>query len=209
MTVPDSDVSHLIGAIPRKRVHTRARLLRAAIEVLAERGYAASSIDEICARAGYTRGAFYSNYGSKDELVVEVFDQYSADRRRRFTELVARGVTPDSLATELLELSESDSAISAVILEFRMHARRNPELVARLDKHDDDASTSFAELLGKVLPAGSVLAGIPPKQLATFLLALRAGTLTRILHGGQSATKAQAAFTTVLSTLLKEQEQEQ
>ncbi|AHH99767.1 AcrR family transcriptional regulator [Kutzneria viridogrisea] len=202
MAGSDSDVSHPNGVAPRKRVHTKARLLRAAVEVLAERGYAASSIDEICARAGYTRGAFYSNYGSKDELVVEVFDQYATDRRERLEALAATDLAPTSLARELLELNEEDSALSAVILEFRMHARRNPELVARLDKHDEDASTAFAELLARVVPPGSALAGLPPKQLATFLLALRAGTLTRILHGGQSAAQAHLAFTTVLTTLL-------
>src|SRR5437868_5487049 len=102
MAVSDSDVSHLNGAAPRKRAHTRARLLRAAVEVLAERGYAASSIDEICARAGFTRGAFYSNYGSKDELVVEVFDQYATQRRERLEALAARTVAPSALAKELL-----------------------------------------------------------------------------------------------------------
>ena len=67
---------------------------------------------------------------------------------------------------------------------------------------DDEASTAFGELLAKVLPADSALAAVPPKQLATFLLALRAGTLTRILHGGTSATQASDAFHTVLSTLI-------
>lgn len=202
MGLSDSDVSHATDAAPRKRVHTKARLLRAAVEVLAERGYHASSIDEICARAGYTRGAFYSNYSSKDELVVEVFDQYATQRRERLAALAASDVTPDTLARELLELNEQDSALSTVILEFRIHAVRNPDLVTRLDQHDDEASTAFGELLAKVLPAGSTLAGVPPKQLATFLLALRAGTLTRILHGGTSAAQASDAFHTVLKALV-------
>ena len=157
MGLSDSDVSHASESAPRKRVHTKARLLRAAVEVLAERGYHASSIDEICARAGYTRGAFYSNYSSKDELVVEVFDQYATQRRERLAVLAASDVTADMLARELLELNEQDSALSTVILEFRIHAVRNPDLVARLDQHDDEASTAFGALLAKVLPADSAL----------------------------------------------------
>ncbi|MFI9381507.1 TetR/AcrR family transcriptional regulator [Kutzneria sp. NPDC052558] len=202
MGLSDSDVSHAPDTAPRKRVHTKARLLRAAVEVLAERGYHASSIDEICTRAGYTRGAFYSNYSSKDELVVEVFDQYATQRRERLAALAASEVTPDTLARELLELNEQDSALSTVILEFRIHAVRNPALVTRLDQHDDEASSAFGELLAKVLPSDSTLAAVPPKQLATFLLALRAGTLTRILHGGTSAVQASEAFHTVLSKLI-------
>jgi AcrR family transcriptional regulator len=202
MGFSDSDVSHAPDTAPRKRVHTKARLLRAAVEVLAERGYHASSIDEICARAGYTRGAFYSNYSSKDELVVEVFDQYATQRRERLAILAASEVTPDTLARELLELNEQDSALSTVILEFRIHAIHNSALVTRLDQHDDEASTAFGELLAKVLPSDSALSAVPPKQLATFLLALRAGTLTRILHGGTSAVQATEAFHTVLSTLI-------
>ncbi|NUR95181.1 MAG: helix-turn-helix transcriptional regulator, partial [Kribbellaceae bacterium] len=63
----------------RRRSNTRARLLEGALEVFAERGFHGASVEDICERAGFTRGAFYSNFGSKDELVLALF-QATTDR---------------------------------------------------------------------------------------------------------------------------------
>lgn len=58
-----------------RRAETRARILAATAEVVVERGLDGASIDEITDRAGYTRGAFYSNFSSKEELFVELCTQ--------------------------------------------------------------------------------------------------------------------------------------
>jgi AcrR family transcriptional regulator len=65
-----------------KQAETRARLLDAAERVFLRRGLQGSSVEEIAAEAGFTRGAFYSNFKSKDELFVEllqdrVYRQYA------------------------------------------------------------------------------------------------------------------------------------
>jgi AcrR family transcriptional regulator len=65
-----------------KQAETRARLLDAAERVFLRRGLQGSSDEEIAAEAGFTRGAFYSNFKSKDELFVEllqdrVYRQYA------------------------------------------------------------------------------------------------------------------------------------
>ena len=52
----------------RSRENTRARLLEAAAQVFAEAGLDGASVEAVCERAGFTRGAFYSNFESKDEL---------------------------------------------------------------------------------------------------------------------------------------------
>jgi AcrR family transcriptional regulator len=64
-----------------KREQTRERLLEAAERVFMRRGFQNSSVEEISAEAGYTRGAFYSNFSSKEELFIQllharVFDGY-------------------------------------------------------------------------------------------------------------------------------------
>ncbi len=56
----------------RRRAATRARLLHAAREVIAERGAGGATVEGIADRAGFTRGAFYSNYSSLDELIVDL-----------------------------------------------------------------------------------------------------------------------------------------
>ena len=57
----------------RRREVTRERLLDAAREVLAESGIQGATVEEICDRAGFTRGAFYSNYETKDDLLLDLF----------------------------------------------------------------------------------------------------------------------------------------
>lgn len=61
--------------ITRRRAATQARLLEAAAGVFADRGVLAASVEEICDRAGFTRGAFYSNYESKNDLVIALLSR--------------------------------------------------------------------------------------------------------------------------------------
>lgn len=64
----------------RSRENTRSRLLEAAAEVFAEVGIGGASVEAICERAGFTRGAFYSNFETKDQLFLELSD--AAGRRQ-------------------------------------------------------------------------------------------------------------------------------
>ena len=77
-----TDVSH--DRPVRRRAATRERLLDAAREVLAREGIQGASVEHICEQAGFTRGAFYSNFGSKDELVLALFER---ERERMFQTL--------------------------------------------------------------------------------------------------------------------------
>jgi AcrR family transcriptional regulator len=63
-----------------RRAATRARLLDAARDVIAERGAGGATVEGIAERAGFTRGAFYSNYASLDELIVDVIREVGETR---------------------------------------------------------------------------------------------------------------------------------
>jgi AcrR family transcriptional regulator len=74
-----------------RQQQTRRALLDAAAEVVIERGLAGASAEAICARAGFTRGAFYSNFDSKEQLFVEllqerVYSHYRAMAEQRIAE---------------------------------------------------------------------------------------------------------------------------
>jgi AcrR family transcriptional regulator len=73
---------------------TRARLIRAARRAFAARGYAASSMDELTAEAGLTRGALYHNFGDKKGLLRAVIDQMDAEMAVRLGEVRDRAPTP-------------------------------------------------------------------------------------------------------------------
>lgn len=61
--------------LSRKRTQTKLKLMTAAAQVFVERGIIASSVEQICERAGFTRGAFYSNFDSKETLCQELLER--------------------------------------------------------------------------------------------------------------------------------------
>jgi AcrR family transcriptional regulator len=72
------------AALSPRRQRTRERLIAAAGEIIAEKGFQAATLDEIAARAGLTKGAVYDNFSSKDELFMAVLLQAARDRMERF-----------------------------------------------------------------------------------------------------------------------------
>src|SRR4029079_385718 len=69
--------------VTARRAQTRDRLMAAAISIFAARGIIGASVEEICEAAGFTRGAFYSNFADKDALVLallqaDIAGQYAA-----------------------------------------------------------------------------------------------------------------------------------
>lgn len=103
---------------------TRASLLAAARKVFAERGFEGASVGDIAAEAGFTKGALYSQFGSKEELFAEITRQLAAEdaawsEQQSGTDLAATYAvsTPDPDARSLLLLS----------LEVSLYALRHPE----------------------------------------------------------------------------------
>jgi TetR/AcrR family transcriptional repressor of nem operon len=62
---------------PSRKQDARAKLLDAALSVIRLKGYSATSVDELCAAAGVTKGAFFHHFKSKDELAVAAADYWS------------------------------------------------------------------------------------------------------------------------------------
>ncbi|MCE8020453.1 TetR/AcrR family transcriptional regulator [Halomonas sp. MCCC 1A11036] len=73
---------------------TRAKLIRAAREAFATKGYAAASMDDITADAGLTRGALYHNFGGKQGLLQAVVDQIDAEMVERLIAAQERAPSP-------------------------------------------------------------------------------------------------------------------
>lgn len=79
-------IANPAGLLSPRRTQTRHRLMEAAVSAFADRGIIGASVEEICESAGFTRGAFYSNFSDKDELVVallrqEIDNRYAAAER--------------------------------------------------------------------------------------------------------------------------------
>ncbi|MFF9580484.1 TetR/AcrR family transcriptional regulator [Streptomyces achromogenes] len=117
----------------RRRGRTRARLLAAAFPVFAVNGYGRVSIAEICAKAGFSRGAFYSNFESVDELFLALYEERAAELRHRVATLLPRARTAASgphdrspLVEQLsrVMLSEPDRLLFET--DVRAYAARRP-----------------------------------------------------------------------------------
>lgn len=107
----------------------------AAAEVFAELGIDAASVEAVCDRAGFTRGAFYSNFASKEELFLALCARSAestiAAVRDRVVSLENRGLTEPLdamlIVREVLEVAGTDRLDILLGAETRMQALRNPE----------------------------------------------------------------------------------
>ncbi len=193
------------GRMKRSRPATRERLLDAASEVFGERGFAAATVEEVCERAGFTRGAFYSNFATKEELLLALLDREEAQVLERLSAAVDTATRDSSLVSvvtgRLFDLQPFGSGNYGLRAELSLLAVRNPELAApylaarralralasaglRLTVSADDALVTI-EALFDVSARDALIAGADPNagdNLARRMLpALLAGMTTR--HG--------------------------
>ncbi|MCX5383850.1 TetR/AcrR family transcriptional regulator [Streptomyces sp. NBC_00083] len=165
----------------KRRPQTLARLLAAALEVFAESGFGAARIEDVCRRAGYTRGAFYSNFSSKEELFFALFDAHAARELERIGRLAEqtddRDLTAARIAALLAHIEPDERTWYLVTTEFTLYAIRNPEAAARLAGHDARLREEATALLGALLAR----AGLRPRgdlgDLVRVVVALREGAL--------------------------------
>lgn len=119
--------------ITKRRAETRQRLLEAAHLVFAEQGFGRASVEEVCERAGYTRGAFYSNFSSLDELFLTMWEQRSAALLESLAESLEAASREGLLTLEdgidrMLDLIPVDDLWYRIEAEFTAHALRDPVL---------------------------------------------------------------------------------
>jgi AcrR family transcriptional regulator len=114
-----------------RQAQTRDELLAAGDRLFRESGFHGTSLDQVAASAGYTKGAVYSNFASKEELFFAIYERRVEAAVARNAEALegAPAEAPLELARELL--SGSDPGWMAAFFEFWAHALRNPELRAR------------------------------------------------------------------------------
>ncbi|WP_304119093.1 TetR/AcrR family transcriptional regulator [Mycolicibacterium bacteremicum] len=113
---------------------TRQRLLDAAAQVFARRGYAAAAVEEIAETAGFSVGAVYSNFAGKDELFSALMTDRAVDRMDIVAEIIgdAHAEAQDplrALGAMLIAMADKEIDVAVLRTEFWLHAVRNPELM--------------------------------------------------------------------------------
>jgi AcrR family transcriptional regulator len=161
----------------RRLEHTRSLLVHAAEEVFAEKGFTAASLDDIAHAAGYTKGAIYKHFATKEELFLAVSDRYWRRYFDNFAEVMS--TSRQIGARELDEIAERWRQLSrdrgtehaALGHEFTLYLLRNPDARERVAAKRSEV----VEALGKFIIEGTDRLGgtlrIPAMTLAQVLIA--------------------------------------
>jgi AcrR family transcriptional regulator len=166
--------------MPRpRRDEVRSRVLAAAATVFAQRGFAAATIDDVASAAGFTKGAVYSNFASKDELFLALMD--AAVKAR--VELVRRVTTDASTSPEALAEIGDRLARAAIeqadwqllFLEFWLRAVRDPAVREKFVAHRRALRASIAETIREATADTRSVGKWPAEEMTVLLLALSNG----------------------------------
>jgi AcrR family transcriptional regulator len=106
----------LATALTPRRERTRERLLDAAFTVFAHHGIHGASIEAVCEAAGFTRGAFYSNFSSKEELFLALAER-AMRRQLASLESVGKEIEPDIVRGGVVDYEAIRSILSVVITD--------------------------------------------------------------------------------------------
>jgi len=138
--------------VTKRRVRTRANLLDAAFSVFAAKGFGRVSIEEVCDAAGYSRGAFYSNFDSLDELFFALYRQRAdliADQVSGALALDGPGLDVPAAVDRVTDVLLLDRDWLLVKTDFLVHAARAPEVARTLLEHRARLRRAIADRLAR------------------------------------------------------------
>ncbi len=167
----------------RRRAQTRARLLDAAFAVFATRGFGRANIEEVCEAAGYTRGAFYSNFDTLEELFFALYTQ----RSELIATRVAAGLAHPpadlgELVAQVVGALTVDRDWVLVSTDFRLYAARNPAVAAALVAHRNKLRDAIGASLAPAIDRCDLPASLrSADELARAVMAIHDGAATELL----------------------------
>jgi AcrR family transcriptional regulator len=114
-----------------RRAQTREELLAAGYQLFRKSGFHGTSLDQVATAAGYTKGAVYSNFASKEDLFFAVYERRVEEALARSREFLEGASAEAPLELTRRVLTDSDRGWMAVFFEFWAHVLRTPDLRAR------------------------------------------------------------------------------
>ncbi len=155
---------------------TRERLLAAAEQIFARHGYGGASIELITSEAGYSKGAIYSNFESKEAVFLELLRLYMARDMAELERIVS--LDPNKLSaavTGWLETMHADRDCPLLMTELQLQARRSPAFAKRYYALQEQQTRILARILERYFKAASIPLPMDPLDLA--------GSMTALAHG--------------------------
>jgi AcrR family transcriptional regulator len=173
-------MGRIAGVTPEE---TKSRLIQAAVQAFAERGYERARVTDIAREAGLSSGAIYAHYSSKAELLVDAIRAHGPNELGR---LMAGGdvrtAFPDLLVKLGSSLEHRDETQGSLLLEAMAASRRDPELAAVLASSLADREGLIASMARHSQHVGDVVEDVSPDVLARFcMLAVLGSMVARVL----------------------------
>lgn len=190
------------------RDQTTQRLLAAAQKLIAKKGLSAASVEDIAEAAGYTRGAFYSNFSSKGDLFIELLRR---DHQKTHAELGA--LRSDALSLDYIQertrdlygqlYRDNESFMNWT--EARMLAARDARFRAKLNALLAEKRGQIAEFIDYFYERAGIEAPVPPAAMAMGFMALVEGMKLSMLSspGEMPAGTAESVLTLFVDSIMR------
>ena len=196
----------------RRKQHTRRRLVHASLDVFVEKGVDGATVDDLVRAAGFTRGAFYSNFSTREEVFIALFSSVTEEllsiARSSVEEAAPVADDPGAHA----DLGDADAMV-AVFEAIRPYGRqwyllysdavarslRDEQMRADLAAQRERLRDEIGQLLMVRLDASGQRPLLTPEDLAQLLVGVFIDLMVREQMDGRDVTDL--AATTILGTL--------
>lgn len=176
-----------------QRAQTKADLLAAAAQVFARHGYHATSVDMVAEAAGYTKGAVYSNFESKEDLFLALLDariEQSLNSLREVMDTAAPEDRPAAFGRRRVEIAQWDPDWLLLEAEFELYAARNPEVRERVAQRQERTRQVVEAALARHIDELGLDPAYPVPQLAKLIIAAGDGLGLMALNNREIDTGA-------------------
>lgn len=204
--VPEADATKTPGSRRRTgsreqaKQETREALVDAAMAAFREQGLEAPSLDAICARAGYTRGAFYVHFKDRDDLIAAVMERFL---RGFLDAIIATGDAALDLERTIRVFAEAAEQHafpmqgSVASYQFMQACSRSAALRERYVAVLDEAVSRVAHAAREGQEAGTVRGDVDPDQIGALLVSVVLGVdqMDQVSYPYQPSLAAEALLT--------------
>lgn len=162
---------------------TKEKLLDGALELMLTKGFAATTIDEVCERAGVTKGGFFHYFQSKDQLGKEVLERFCASGRNMHEAFCGRETDPLKRVYRYIDgaiATTQDPAMSRGCLLGLFSQElcdTHPQIRQACKRGFEDWANEFAGELAKAKATRAPRASFEPQELAEHLIAVMEGSM--------------------------------
>lgn len=169
------------------RALTREKLFAAAAKVFAREGFGGSTIDRIVDEAGFTKGAFYSNFSSKEDIFLQLVEGAALHTQHDLAAKLVGVDEPEAIVEAICEWATINSREvdrRSLILDLIRHAQRDAALTKRHTGLFTENWIEVGKLVNRIFQKGSAPA--TPLQIGAMVMELTFGTAMHF-HGGPTS----------------------